>query len=174
MSSVAKKVRAHYQSIYDRATADLTRYPEGYVKDQVLVAIAGMMRVTEEEARLSKAKRIVEFLSKPIGEDDEDDEYGEQQYELELAGHVYPYDPHRLVDASGYVVENKNAMAIARLAESERARVNAERAQTWANRRAREAELQAKWALEQASKGRPALELTWDNCVRETGILRER
>jgi hypothetical protein len=43
-------------------------------------------------------------------------------------------------------------------------------------------EAQAKWELEhmtawvtlERAKGRPESELTWDNCVRETGVLVER
>ena len=59
-------------------------------------------------------------------------------------------------------------------ADLECERSDLERARRAYERSRREADHMAKWASAERAKGRPESELTWGNCVRETGILRPR
>lgn len=49
----------------------------------------------------------------------------------------------------------------------------AERAQWWADRLRWEADHMDAWAALERAKGRPEGDLTWGNCVKETGVLTE-
>jgi len=53
-----------------------------------------------------------------------------------------------------------------------RRRQDGQRAEAVAERLDREVETFKRWEEEQRKAGRPEVELTWGNCVRELGLLR--
>lgn len=86
----------------------------------------------------------------------------------------YAYEPHRLLaDDKGNVVENRDAPVKFKAAEANRAQVDAEKAMARLSREQREANHFAVWAADQLASGRPPAEVTWDTCVRETGLWKD-
>jgi hypothetical protein len=84
---------------------------------------------------------------------------------------AWDYEPDRLVsDDQGNIIEQSRALPEFKAAETARAEKNVERAVEQLRRKSAEnAEFQ-KWALAQALAGRPALDLTWGNCIRENAL----
>ena len=80
------------------------------------------------------------------------------------------YDPQRLVsNGNGRIIENELAPVDFKVAEAARAQKGKDK--RWAAQLAAEAELHQRWATAERAKGRPERELTFGNCVRETGVL---
>lgn len=86
----------------------------------------------------------------------------------------YAYEPNRLVaDSAGNVIENRRARVKHKAAEADRATVDAQKAVARLAREQRESSHFAAWADEQYAAGRDAKEITWDTCVRETGLWKD-
>lgn len=86
----------------------------------------------------------------------------------------YAYEPHRLLsDDKGNVIENAEAVIQFKTAEARRAQADAQAAAARASREQNEAGHFAVWTAEQYAKGRDKSEITWDTCVRETGLWKD-
>jgi HNH endonuclease len=86
------------------------------------------------------------------------------------SGH-YAYEPDRLLaDTNGDLIHNRDARVRFKVAESRRAHNTAHEALMRAIRDENEATIFADWTTKEFAKGRSADEITWDTCVRETGI----
>lgn len=80
------------------------------------------------------------------------------------------YEPWRLVsNGKGRIIENEFAPVDFKMAEAARAQNGKDK--RWAAQLAAEAVLHQRWAEAERAKGRPERELTFGNCVRETGVL---
>lgn len=87
---------------------------------------------------------------------------------------LYRYEPHRLLaDDAGNVVENQHATPKVKDAEAARAEGDERKAALRAARERTEAEHFRAWAAGQYAAGRDPREITWDTCVRETGIWKD-
>lgn len=83
-----------------------------------------------------------------------------------------PYYPNRLIrDGRGFIIEQdkapphfKRADAVALAKEYGADDIRARQA-------AHEADIFDAWAAEQRNKGRPNIEITFGNCIRELGLL---
>lgn len=86
----------------------------------------------------------------------------------------YAYEPDRLIaDDKGNVIRNAEAKADYKIAESERAQIDLEKALRRQSREKREADHFSRWAVRELANGRPLREVTWDTCVRETGLWKD-
>lgn len=86
----------------------------------------------------------------------------------------YAYEPQRLLaDDAGNVVENQHAQIRFKTAEARRAQQDAQKATARAAREQNEAGHFAVWTAEQLAAGRDRSEITWDTCVRETGLWKD-
>jgi hypothetical protein len=176
MTSVAAKLRARNQALYDRAIKGLKRKKGGgYDEDEVRDALARLLRerIDPDVIASQRAAAVIEGLSRVPGSDDDDDD-GAGGLQLNLFGDHYGYNPLRLIkDAAGQIIEEERATLPFMLAELTRSTVNARRAMVWNSRKAQQAQHFQKWISEQERRGRPVTDITWGNCVRETGLLRE-
>jgi hypothetical protein len=175
MTSVAAKIRARNQALYDRAIKGLQRKPTGGFDDiELHDALARLLRerIDPDMIASQRAAAVIEGLSRVPGSDDDDDGAGGQQ--LNLFGDQYGYNPLRLIKGpDNTIIEEERATLPFMLADLVRSTENARRAMVWNSRKAQQAQHFQKWAREQADAGRPDTEITWGNCVRETGLLRE-
>lgn len=171
MTSVAARIRMRAQADYDRAIKDLTRKPNGMFDEaELLTAMEQFSAEVDVDAvRRKEAKAKLDLLARPESASDAD-ELGADQ--LVLFNDSYPFGPQRLIRCGDEIVENVLAPLLAKEADLDRARVNRQRAQVWEDRKSVEVTHFRRWADSERDKGRSALDLTWGNCVRETGILR--
>lgn len=81
------------------------------------------------------------------------------------------FEPNRMVsDDLGNIIEYHRALPEFKSAAVGRAQVNVDRAVEELRALTAEMRIHQEWALEQALAGRPALELTWGNCIAEKGL----
>jgi hypothetical protein len=176
MANVSKKLRAHYQRLYDQASKGLKRNPDkSLVEDEVRKALANLVRekLDIDAMAQQKAAHIIESLTKQEGEDGDDGE-DDSHLQLNLFGEHYAYNPGRLVkDSAGNIIEEDKATLSFLLAELARSSENVARATKWNSRKARKAAFFQQWVQAEMAKGRKVLELTWGNCAKETGIITE-
>jgi len=86
----------------------------------------------------------------------------------------YAYEPRRvLADDRGNVIENAASPIRFKTAEAKRAQEDAQAATARATREQNEAGHFAVWTAEQYAEGRDPREITWDTCVRETGLWKD-
>lgn len=86
----------------------------------------------------------------------------------------YAYEPDRLIaDDKGNVIRNAEAKVDYKISESERAQADLEKAVQRQSREKREADHFSRWAVQQLASGRPPGEVTWDACLRETGLWKD-
>lgn len=71
------------------------------------------------------------------------------------------------------MVENRAARPRFKDAEATRARESARKAVDRATRESAEADTFAGWVAEQTASGRDPRDLTWEACIRETGLWKE-
>jgi hypothetical protein len=160
-------IREWEDALYAKAEATVQRAPDRSMSEVDLEnAIAALIEIDVEKERRKRAKEVLANRSRPGAT--------EPEGQLMLPGlDEYDWEPKRLVrDDAGHVVENCNALIAFKAAESKRAREHARDAQVQADRKSEETERFAAWATQQALKGRPALDLTWGNCVNENGFLK--
>jgi hypothetical protein len=161
------RVREWEEAIYAKAESIVPRAPDRSMAEANLEnAIADLIEIDVDKERHSRAKEIIAGRARPGATIAEG--------QLMLPGlDEYDWEPNRLVrDDQGRVIENRNAPITFKAAESKRARDHARDAAVQADRKSEETERFAAWATQQALKGRPALDLTWGNCVRESGFLK--
>jgi hypothetical protein len=153
---------------YRHAWENADRNPDGSVVEASLVDhIAATVDFDADAAKRGLAQRIVARRKRPGS--------------TAAAGAVvfpgmehYAYEPDRLVaDADGNVVPNSKARLKHKIAAAGRASADAERAAATQAREQREANHFAAWMEEQYQEGRDPGEVTWDTCVRETGLFKD-
>lgn len=175
MASVKNVLRARAQARKEKAERGLVRLEDRSLdREQLLAAMAAERRkeIDLDATAMREARADLELLERPVAQDDDDEEPGPQ---LELFGQCYPFGADRMIVGPDgkTVIENKQATLRFKAAERDRAMENVRRARVHELRKIREVEHFAAWVQEQAEAGRPALDLTWGACARETGILRQ-
>lgn len=156
------------EQAYAFALANAQRNPDGTIVEQALIEIvANAADFDVNEARLGQARRIVARRKRPgqtapIGV-------------VTFPGlEEYAYEPERLIaDDDGNVVENRLAKPEHKQAEARRADEAAQRAHDRWELEQLEADHFTTWHKEQRAAGRDPRELTWDVCVRETGLWKD-
>lgn len=179
MSSLTQKLRSQSKALYNKAVEGMTVDPttSDYKESEVKKAIAALIVIDIEQQKLKEAQVHLDRLAKvPGDEDDEDDEEEADEsgaIQLKLNGDVFPYMPSRLIrDGIGNIVEHSKALAHHLRADWERSKKHRVRVQRWERRKKYTFEHHRQWADKQKKKGRPALDLTWGNCVHETKLAK--
>lgn len=142
--------------------------PDGSrVESSIIALLAQHVQFDVDKAKLGLARRILARRKRPG--------------QTAPAGEVvfpgmehYAYEPHRvLADNDGNVIENAAAPIRYKTAEAKRAQEDAKKAFDRQSREQNEANHFAEWAADELAKGRHPREVTWDNCVRETGLWKD-
>lgn len=176
MSSIRGRMYARAAARYEAATAKLKPAEDGsYDQDEVAEKMADVMAIDIRAMQMRQAMQDLRLLR---GDDDhcDDDEDAVPTSQLNLfgEGRLVDYDPYRLVlGPRNRVIVHHLATLEFKEEERNRATLNRERAQDKEARKAREVVIFAKWSSEQLARGRNPLQLTWGNCVVESGILRD-
>ncbi len=144
------------------------RNPDGSVVEKSLVEVlASVIDFDEEKERIGHAQRMIARDKRP----------GQTAAEGAVCFpglEPYGYEPRRLVaDDDGNLIENERARMKFKAAEAQRAQEAAEKATSRASREQREHAHFSAWADEQYAAGRDPAEITWDTCVRETGLWKD-
>lgn len=141
---------------------------QGMQEVELEQVLASLIEIDTNKEKLRRAKDIIANQKKHGSIDPAT----ATQLVLPL-GDSYAYEPDRLVsDGAGRIIENCKATIRFKQADARRSREKVAEQQIWASRKTEESEIFSAWATEQALKGRPALDLTWGNCVAETGLLK--
>ena len=153
---------------YTHAWNVADRNPDGSVVESSLVDIlAEHVDFDADRARHGLAQRIIARRKRP----------GQTAPEgaVVFPGmEHYAYEPHRLLaDDKGNVIENERARIEFKAAEAKRAQEDVRRAAERAAREQNEAGHFAVWTAEQYAAGRDPTDITWDTCVRETGLWKD-
>lgn len=153
---------------YAYAWEHAERNPDGSVIERSLVElVAQTIDFDETKERRGHAQRIVARRKRP----------GQTAAEGAVCFDgmdLYPYEPLRLLaDDDGNLIENHHARMKYKAAEAKRAQDNAKKAVDRASREQREHAHFSSWADEQYAAGRDPAEITWDTCVRETGLWKD-
>lgn len=153
---------------YAYAWEHAARNPDGSVVESSLVELlAASIDFDEGKERLGHAQRIVARRKRP-GQTAPDGAIVFPGMEH------YPYEPDRLLaDDDGNLVENALARMKYKAAEAKRSQEAVQRAVDRAKRDQQEAGHFATWIDEQYAAGRDPREITWDTCVRETGLWKD-
>jgi hypothetical protein len=154
---------------YAYALANAERNTDGTIVERALVEIvAHAVDFDADEARLGQARRIVARRKRP----------GQTASEGSVVFpglEHYAYEPYRLIaDDDGNVVENQHAHHAHKQAEARRADLAAQRAHDRWEMEQLEADHFAEWERTELAKGRDPQTLTWDACVRETGLWKDQ
>lgn len=153
---------------YDFAWTNARRNPDGSVIEGDLVElIAASVDFDVDHAKRGLAQRIVARRKRP----------GQTAPEGAVVFdgmEQYAYEPHRLLaDDAGNLVENAGASVKFKAAESNRAQDDLRKAADRASREQNELGHFAVWVADQHANGRDPVEITWDTCVRETGLWKD-
>ena len=153
------------EQAYVFAVANAQRNPDGSIVEKSLVdMVAHAVDFDAEKERLGLAQRIVSRRKRPG--------------QTVPAGVMvfpgleeYAYEPDRLIaDDAGNVVPNRDAKPEHKQAEARRADEAAQRAHDRWELEQLESDHFTTWEKAQRAAGRDPRELTWDACVRETGL----
>lgn len=153
---------------YAHAWEHADRNPDGSVVEKSLVdLLADSIDFDEAKERRGHAQRMVARRKRP----------GQTAAEgaVVFPGlEPYAYEPDRLLaDHEGNLIENRDARMKFKAAEAGRSQEAVQKAVDRATRDQQEAGHFATWADEQYAAGRNPAEITWDTCVRETGLWKE-
>ena len=153
---------------YAYAWEHADRNPDGSIIESSLVdLLAASIDFDVAKERRGYAQRVVARRKRP----------GQTAPEgaIVLPGlEPYTYEPDRLLaDDGGNLIENQHARIKYKAAEAKRAQRSALKAAARAAREQNEAGWFATWADEQYAAGRDPAEITWDTCVRETGLWKD-
>ena len=153
---------------YEYAWQHAARNDDGsIVEDSLIELVADSVDFDEAKERRGLAQRIVARRKRP----------GQTAAEgaVVFPGmEPYAYEPHRLIaDDAGNLIENRDAKVRFKAAEATRAQQAAQRAMERAAQEQRESGFFATWVAEQLEAGRDKSEITWDTCVRETGLWKD-
>lgn len=144
------------------------RNPDGSViEDSLVRMLAEAIDFDEAKERRGLAQRIIARRKRPG--------------QTAPAGEVvfpglehYDYEPDRLVaDHKGNLIRNAEAKVDYKIADSERSQADLEKAVARQARDKREADHYSRWAVQELANGRAPREVTWDNCLRETGLWKD-
>jgi hypothetical protein len=175
MTGIRGRMYARAAARYQAATAKLKPAEDGsFDQDEVADKMADMVAI---DVRVMQVRQAMQDLRLLRGDDDDCNDDGETSLQLNLfgEGRLVDYDPYRLVlGPRNRVIVHHLATLEYKEEERNRATLNRQRAEDKEARKAREVHVFARWSSEQLMNGRNPLELTWGNCVHETGILRER
>jgi|KBSMisStandDraft_5_1062788.scaffolds.fasta_scaffold851183_2 hypothetical protein len=161
------RIRRRQIETIDRAKAMMSPNPDGgYTEDVLRDKLVEILPFDVEKARRKQAQALIDAVARPGGT--------EPNGQIVLPGFdAIDYEPGRLIrDNSGNLYECDRAPLTAIMAESGRARDHANAALHWSNIKANEAEIFAAWVIDELTKGRPAADLTFGNCLREAGLWR--
>lgn len=153
---------------YAYAWQHAARNEDGSVVESSLVdLLASNIDFDEAKERRGHAQRIVARRKRP----------GQTAAEGAVCFdgmELYPYEPDRLLaDEKGNLIENRRAGIRFKAAEAARAQDGAKKALDRATREQREHAHFSVWLAEQYAAGRDPSEITWDTCVRETGLWKD-
>ncbi len=153
---------------YEFAWKHAARNEDGSVVEESLVDyIAANVNFDADKAKRGLAQRILAARKRP----------GQTAPEgaVVFSGmEHYAYEPHRLLsDDKGNVIENAESVIQFKAAEAKRAQADAQAAVARASREQNEAGHFAVWVAEQHANGRDKSEITWDTCIRETGLWKD-
>lgn len=153
---------------YEFAWNNARRNPDGsVVEDDLVGLVAASVDFDVDAAKRGLAQRIIARRKRP----------GQTASEGSVVFpgmEHYAYEPHRLLsDDDGNLTENQHAWVKFKAAEARRAQIDAQRAVDRASREQNESGYFAVWAADQLAAGRPQSEVTWDTCVRETGLWKD-
>ncbi len=153
---------------YDYAFEHAKRNPDdSRVEDDMVELVAAQIDFDEAQERRGKARRIIANRKRP-GTTAPDGSVVFPGME------PYSYEPRRLLaDDEGNVVENRNARVKFKVAETRRAEHDARKAMERLAREQDESGYFAVWAADQLDNDRDPHEVTWDTCVRETGLWKD-
>lgn len=153
---------------YEYAWRHASRNPDGSIIEGNLVRlVAEHIDYDVDRAKLGLAQRIVARRKRP-GQTASDGQVCFPGMEL------YGYEPQRLLaDDAGNVIENKHARVKFKAAEAKRAQQDVVQAADRAAREQNELGHFSVWAADELAAGRPQSEVTWDTCVRETGLWKD-
>ena len=161
-------IRQTEEALYSAALAKVALDESKACTEQVLedALVSVLPDLDQEREKRRRAKNIIDSLAKGGATEP-------QGTLFHLMDIPYEYEPKRLIrDDAGNIVENRYAKANFKTADAQRANDHARKSLASAHRKQVEADALSRWALDEALKGRPAAELTWDACVREQGYWR--
>lgn len=160
-------IREIEDALYNSALGKIRRADDkSFVESDLENALAELIEIDANKEKHRRAKEIISGRARPGATDPAG------QLILPGIGETYLYEPDRLIrDYDGHIVENCNASVTFKAADSNRARDHLNEVQVQANRKSKEIEVFAIWATREALRGRPALDLIWGNCVKESGFL---
>lgn len=153
---------------YAHAWQNCDRNPDGSVVEDSLVALlADAIDFDEAKERRGHAQRMVARRKRP-------GQTAPEGVVVFPGMEHYAYEPQRLLaDDAGNLIENQSARIKFKAAEAKRAQDDAQKATSRAVREQNEAGYFATWADDQYAAGRDPREITWDTCVRETGLWKD-
>lgn len=153
--------------LLEDAKAKTKRAEDGsFNEEELATSLAQLVPFDVDRERLRKAREIIERSKRPGST--------EAEGQLNLPGFNRPvaHEPNRMVsDEQGNIIESVRQLPHFMAASLIREQENVERAVEQMRVTAAKNKVFQDWALQQALAGRPALDLTWGNCARETGIL---
>jgi len=161
------RLRDKQIELVQQAKIGLPRDTDGGVEGEALIErLMEILPFDVNAARRARAAAVLEGSTKPGG--------GKVDGQLMLPGcEPIDWEPYgQILDAEGKYHDRISAPLKAYQAEADRARVNVDHAVKWLNIKAQQAAIFSRWALDEAIKGRPRLELTWGNCVTELNYVR--
>jgi len=137
------------------------------VEEDLINIVAALVDFDETKERNGKARRIVAVRKRP------GQTAPEGAVVFDGMEH-YAYEPSRLLcDDEGNVIENRNARLKFKTAEAKRAQADAGKALDRAQREQNEAGHFAVWSVDELARGRDPREVTWDTCIRESGLWKD-
>lgn len=166
-SASLRRLRERNERLVNRAKALCTRRADGgFDEEELLQKMIAVAPLDIDDAQRRHAKTIIDSATRPGGITVDG--------QLCLPGFdPRDFEPNLLVrDNDGHIYENHRKVLGATVATAQRARRHVNDAVAESNIKSAEADWHGAWVVEQLSKGRPAHELTWGNCVRETGLWR--
>lgn len=161
-----EKLQEYEARLIEQAKNNIKRAKDGsFVEEELIISLADIVPFDVDRERLNKARTIIAKSKRP-GSTKSDGQ-------LLLPGFNNPIDnePWRLIsDDLGNIIESHRQSPRFKSAEVKRCEENVDKATEQLRRRSAENRHFQEWALQQALKGRPVLELTWGNCIEETGL----
>jgi len=157
--------RETYKALLEKARRQVKRQKDGTFKEQDLKDVLKTFIVINiEEEKDRRVKEIIDSETKPGGT--------KSTGQLRLPTlELYDYEPDRLIrNDDGDMIEQDRAPVHFKFAESARAAKHVREAIEWDERKRTEAELFARWVIEQQKTGRTK-KLTFGDFIRESDLF---
>lgn len=174
MAKISRALKIHYDALYAKAVSTLQIKPDGkYNDDEVKARLKEDHKLDHEAAEERWATGVLDFLARSESELDDDDD-GLNQLVLRFEnGDQFPFLPTRLIrDGQGNHVAASRALLDVHKIDLARSEENLVKVRKSNERKKHCVSIHEKWTAEEIAKGRQPLELTWGQCVIETGLLR--